>query len=280
MINLKLTVLVDNNTFIDRYFLAEPAVSYYIEDGNKTILFDVGYSNAYIRNAEKMGINLRKLDYVVLSHGHSDHTWGIEPLIRLYSEAKIEGLDFKIPAVVAHPEVFQTKLLDGEEIGSLLSEEKIAQHFKLGYSKEPIWLTDKLVFLGEIERLFNFEGKEPIGKIKQGEESKDDTILDDSALVYKTENGLVIIVACSHSGICNTIEYAKKVCQEERILDIIGGFHLLQPSENQIKNTVNYFKSLIPETIHACHCTDFQSKVAISEVANVKEVGVGLRLEY
>jgi 7,8-dihydropterin-6-yl-methyl-4-(beta-D-ribofuranosyl)aminobenzene 5'-phosphate synthase len=229
---------------------------------------------------KKLGINLRKLDYVVLSHGHNDHTWGIEPMIRLYSEAKLEGLEFRKPTIVAHPEVFQTKLLHGEEIGSLLSEEKIAQHFKRRYSKEPIWITDKLVFLGEIERFFNFEGQDPIGKVKAGEEIRDDYISDDSALVYKTKKGLVVIVACSHSGICNTIEFAKKVCQEERILDVIGGFHLLQPSEKQIKSTVTYFKSLTPSVIHACHCTDFQSKVAISEVANVKEVGVGLRLEY
>jgi 7,8-dihydropterin-6-yl-methyl-4-(beta-D-ribofuranosyl)aminobenzene 5'-phosphate synthase len=278
MINLKLKVLVDNSTFIDRYFLAEPAISFYIEDGEKKILFDVGYSNAYIRNAEKMGINLRKLDYVVLSHGHSDHTWGMESLIRLYSEANLEGLDFRKPTVIAHPDLFQPKLLNGEDIGSLLSGEKIAQHFKLTYSKEPNWLTDQLVFLSEIPRQFHFEGQDPIGRT--GMELKDDYLLDDSALVYKTEKGLVVIVACSHAGICNTIEYAKKVCQEERIVDIIGGFHLLQPSEKQIKHTVAYFKSLNPDVIHACHCTDFSSKVTISDVANVKEVGVGLQLEY
>jgi 7,8-dihydropterin-6-yl-methyl-4-(beta-D-ribofuranosyl)aminobenzene 5'-phosphate synthase len=277
---LKLTVLLDNNTFIDRYFLAEPAVSFYIEDGDKRILFDVGYSNAFISNAEKMGINLRKLDFVVFSHGHNDHTWGIEPLIRLYSEAKLEGLEFRKPTVIAHPEVFQTKLLNGEEIGSLISKEKVAQHFDLRFSKEPLWLTDRLVFLGEVERSFKFEGLDPIGKVKEGDEIIDDYVLDDSALVYKTENGLVVIVACSHSGICNTIEYAKKICKEERILDIIGGFHLLQPSKIRINSTVTYFKDLSPDVIHACHCTDFQSKVAISKVSNVKEVGVGLRLEY
>jgi 7,8-dihydropterin-6-yl-methyl-4-(beta-D-ribofuranosyl)aminobenzene 5'-phosphate synthase len=185
---LKITVLVDNTTFIDRYFVAEPAVSFYIEDSDKLLLFDVGYSDAYIRNAEKMGINLRKLDYVVLSHGHNDHTWGLEPLIRLYSEAKLENLDYRKPMVVAHPDVFQSKLLNGEEIGSMLSDEKVAHHFKPKYSKDPIWLTDKLLFLGEIERNFSFEGQDPIGEVvRNDEEPYDDYILDDSALVYKAE---------------------------------------------------------------------------------------------
>lgn len=57
---MKLTVLVDNNTYIDRYYLGEPALSFYIEDGGDKILFDTGYSDAFIRNAEKMGIDLER----------------------------------------------------------------------------------------------------------------------------------------------------------------------------------------------------------------------------
>ena len=60
-----------------------------------------------------------------------------------------------------------------------------------------------------------------------GEHYEDDILLDDSALAFRTGKGLVIITGCSHSGICNIIEHAKKVCGEERILDIIGGLHLM-----------------------------------------------------
>src|SRR4051812_44647951 len=100
--NMKLTVLVDNNTYIDRYFVGEPAVSYLIEDDGKKILFDLGYSDLFIRNAEKMRIDLRTLDYVALSHGHNDHTWGMDPFIRLVSEAKLEQLPYKLPTIIAH----------------------------------------------------------------------------------------------------------------------------------------------------------------------------------
>ena len=71
---MKLTVLEDNNTYIDMYYLGEPAVSYYIEDGNDRILFDVGYSDAFMINAKKMGIDLDKVNKLVISHGHDDHT--------------------------------------------------------------------------------------------------------------------------------------------------------------------------------------------------------------
>ncbi len=85
---MKLTVLVDNNTLIDRYYIGEPGVSYYIEDDNIKILFDAGYSDVFIQNAQKMNVNLLDIDCVVLSHGHIDHSWGLVPLVRMYTEAK------------------------------------------------------------------------------------------------------------------------------------------------------------------------------------------------
>ena len=75
---MRLKVLEDDNTFIDNYYLGEPAVSYYIEDGNNKILFDTGYSDAFIKNANKMDINLNKLNKLVISHGHNDHTGGLK----------------------------------------------------------------------------------------------------------------------------------------------------------------------------------------------------------
>jgi 7,8-dihydropterin-6-yl-methyl-4-(beta-D-ribofuranosyl)aminobenzene 5'-phosphate synthase len=278
---MKLTVLIDNNTLIDRYFLAEPGVSYLIEEEGKKILFDVGYSDAFITNAQKLSINLLDVDFVALSHGHLDHTWGLIPLVRLYTEGMIEGLKVKKPTLVTHPLTFLTRKMGNlPEIGSLLSEDKLSGYFHLELSREPVNLTERLMFLGEIERVHDFEAKNPIGKIFKNGVEKDDFLFDDSALVYKSPNGLIIITGCSHAGICNIVEYAKKVCGDERIVDVIGGFHLLDPSVEQLQGTIEYFKSLHPDSVHACHCTDLNSKIALSKVSDIKEVGVGLVLEY
>jgi 7,8-dihydropterin-6-yl-methyl-4-(beta-D-ribofuranosyl)aminobenzene 5'-phosphate synthase len=278
---MKLTVLVDNNTLIDRYFIGEPGVSYLIREGNKQILFDVGYSNAFIINAQKMKVDLLQTDFIVLSHGHVDHTWGLDPLIKLYTEAKFEAVPFKKPTLVAHPSVFLTKSIDGlNEIGCTISERKLQQHVELKLSKEPVWLTDKLVFLGEIERLIEFEKMKPVGKIHRTTGMEDDFVVDDTALAYKGDQGLVVITGCSHSGICNIIEYARKVGGEERVSEVIGGFHLMQPSQQQLKGTTEYFKKLGAKEVHACHCVDLESKIALAKVANLKEVGVGLSLNY
>ncbi len=277
---MKLQVLVDNNTLIDRYFIGEPGVSYYIEAEGKTVLFDTGYSDVFVKNAEKMGLDLLKSDYIVLSHGHIDHSWGLVPLIRLYSEALIEGVPFKTPSLLAHPKSLLNKSIGREVIGSLLTENQLARHFDMNLSSRPIWITDKLVYLGEIERSNDFEAQSPIGQYDEDGLKHDDYLMDDTALAYKSDQGLVIITGCSHAGICNIIEYAKKVCKDARIIDVIGGFHLLDPEEEILTRTASYFSENGVKKAHACHCTDLKSKIALAGAVEMGEVGVGLVLEY
>lgn len=280
---MRLIVLVDNNTVIDRYFTGEPALSFLVEDEKTKVLFDVGYSDAFLKNAAAMDISLLDVDYIVLSHGHLDHTWGLDPLLKRYTGAAIEKTPFKRPLLVTHPLTFKSKQKeDLGEIGSLISEEKLTRHLDMKFSKTPFWLTEKLVFLGEIERKNDFEARKSLGKviIDQSKGWEDDYITEDSALVYKTPQGLVVITGCSHSGICNIVEYAKKVCEDERIIDIIGGFHLLDPSKEVLAKTLDYMKKVNPHEVHACHCTDLPSKVALAGVVSLKEVGVGLKLDY
>ncbi len=278
---MKLTVLVDNNTLIDRYFLAEPGVSFYIEEGDMKILFDVGYSEIFLTNGEKMGVDFFNLDYLAISHSHLDHTWGLEPLVKRYSEEIMEGRRFKRPKLVAHPGVFDSRSFSGiEEIGMNIDKDRLFRYFDPNISSEPVWLTEKLVFLGEIPRNNDFESKVPIGKVLKNEKTVDDYNHDDTALCYKSDQGLVVITGCSHAGICNIIEYAKAVCQEDRVVDVIGGFHLQDPPKEQISGTMEYFKNLGAPLIHACHCTDLKSKIELSKVVELSEVGVGLTLEY
>ncbi|MCK5146741.1 MBL fold metallo-hydrolase [bacterium] len=276
---MKITVLVDNNTLIDRYFFAEPGLSLFIEDGDVRLLFDVGYSDIFLINARKMNINLLDLDYVALSHGHLDHTWGLDPLIRYYTEAAIENQVLRRPLIIGHPEIFVSVMKDRfGEFGSLISEEKLSKNFKLSLSCEPQKLSERLIYLGEIPRLNEFESNLTFGR-KQGS-TEPDTVPEDSALVYQSEKGLVIITGCSHAGICNIIDYAIKVCEDDRIFDIVGGLHLQNPSKKQLQGTVDFLKEYKPLHLHACHCTDLHSKIVLSQVVPVEEVGVGLTLSY
>jgi 7,8-dihydropterin-6-yl-methyl-4-(beta-D-ribofuranosyl)aminobenzene 5'-phosphate synthase len=279
MVNMKLSVLVDNNTIIDRYFFAEPALSFLIQDQETTVLFDTGYSGIFIQNAYKMGLDLSFLNYLVISHGHFDHTWGLDALVKYFTELRIEKRPFNKPQLVGHPQTFTSiECPDLDELGSLLSAQKLSKHFELQLSEQPQNLSERLTFLGQIPRINDFESL-PTNARKEGAQ-ENDILIDDSALVYKSSAGLVIITGCSHAGICNIIEYAKQVCKVDRVAHIIGGLHLLNPPEKQMQGTLAYLEKLRPDTVRACHCTDLNAKIALSKVCNLVEVGVGQCITY
>lgn len=277
---MKLSVLVDNNTLIDKNYFGEPGLSFYIEDGNNKILFDTGYSDIFLRNAFKMNIDIKSINYVILSHGHLDHTWGLSSLL---GTVNYFGTTKKEIILLAHPAALLPKEDDGEQIGLAISPVVLKRSFHVETTKVPYWISDRLVFLGEIERVNKFENRKPLGVTNVNENNDsmvDDYLLDDSALAYKTDKGLVIITGCSHSGICNIINYAIKICGDNRIIDIIGGFHLLNPSDEVLQNTLAFINNIKPSQLHACHCTDLKSKIALSKVADLVEVGVGCEFQY
>ena len=218
---MKLTVLCDNNTYIDKYYLGEPALSFYIEDGDEKILFDTGYSHVFLDNAEKMGIDLGLVDAVVLSHGHNDHTRGLKYI-----------LPMKNTALVAHPDCFNKKYeSDGTYIGADYTLEEIKNLADYIDGTQPRQLTENLWYLGQIERVTDFENKNPVGYELINGEKCPDFLIDDTALAYKGKDGIFVITGCSHSGICNIIEQAKRVCGDEKITGVIGGFHLFENNE-------------------------------------------------
>jgi 7,8-dihydropterin-6-yl-methyl-4-(beta-D-ribofuranosyl)aminobenzene 5'-phosphate synthase len=275
---MRLRILVDNSTLIDRYFLAEPAFSALLETGSGKVLFDLGYSSASLENARRMGEEILGVRYIVLSHGHLDHTWGLVPYIMAMTEARIVKRQCTRPTLVAHPDVFMTKKTgDLPETGTLLSEEKCGEHFDLRLSREPVWLFPDLVFLGEIPRRFAFEdATSSERRVKRSPEGVvPDPLLDDSALAYAGEEGIVIITGCSHSGICNIVAHAREVCGKDRVLDIIGGFHLAGAPAPRLEKTVSTLAGMGVVRIHPCHCTGFAARCRFSNAFQVEDIGSG-----
>jgi 7,8-dihydropterin-6-yl-methyl-4-(beta-D-ribofuranosyl)aminobenzene 5'-phosphate synthase len=275
-----LTVLVDNNALIDRYYLAEPGASYFLECDGQRFLFDTGFSGIFMDNAARMGIDLSNLNGVILSHGHNDHTWGLETLLKHYVLSGRPKPVSARPILYAHPDAFLPKEAHGQDIGIMVSEDRLRRTFRLHTGRQPVWLTSNLVFLGEIRRSNSFEGQRPLGKTLRKGQWEDDYLLDDSALAYRSRDGLVIITGCSHSGICNIVAYAQQVCHEKRLAAVVGGFHLLKPDASLLEQTVQYLAGCAPKVMYPCHCTGFQAKLALAQVLPVREMGVGKTIEF
>ena len=268
---MKLRVLVENNTYIDRYYWGEPAFSCLLEDGDTRVLFDVGYSDALLRNAAAMGLDLGEVSIVAISHGHDDHTRGLAYLR--------EVADLSRVTVTAHPDAFLRKTLDGKDIGAPFREAQLRRFTNLRLSRVPVQLTSNAVFLGEIPETFDFERRTPIGTIHpEREAERADLLLDDTAIACRCRDGLFLLTGCSHSGICNVAEHAKRVCGESRVCGILGGFHLFRVDE-RLRRTIDYFTENDIRILYPCHCVSFEAKAAIHAAIPIREVGVGLLLD-
>jgi 7,8-dihydropterin-6-yl-methyl-4-(beta-D-ribofuranosyl)aminobenzene 5'-phosphate synthase len=278
---IRMSILLDNNTLIDQYYIGEPGFSVFLEADGKKILFDTGYSDAYLKNAHKLGIDPLEAETIVLSHGHLDHTWGLMPLMRAMTEREFHrAADESVlekPILLGHPACFMeksSKVL--RQLGNVFSLESLQALFDVRMMKTPVQLSEHVLYLGEIPRETPFEPAYAIGNTADGP----DYLKDDTALAITTVAGLVILTGCSHAGICNIVKYAQELTGESRICDIVGGFHLLNPSDERLNGTVEFLKKVNPTVLHACHCTDLRSKITMGNRLPLHEVGSGLVLEY
>jgi len=263
---MKLTVLADNNTYIDRYFLGEPAASYYIEEGGKRFLFDTGYSGVFMDNAKALGITLMRLDGVIISHSHNDHTRG---LFRFFGGDR--------PRLYAHPAALHDVVSAGLSVGCPYGRDQLAREFELCLSKQPVELAPRLTFLGEIPRALKFEPRADIGR--DADTGEPDRVVEDTALCYEGKEGLYIITGCSHAGICSILEYAKKLTGVSKIAGVIGGFHLLDMDE-RAESSIGYLANERIGELYPCHCTGFCVRARLNALSPVREVGVGLTVEW
>jgi len=150
----------------------------------------------------------------------------------------------------------------------------------MALSSEPQWLSEKIVTLGEIERVFDFEASKPMGNRMAAGGVVKDELPDDTAIAYVGDEGLVVITGCAHSGVCNTVEQARRVTGVENVLSVVGGFHLRNAKPERLDPTTDYLAALNLESLYACHCTDLAAKIGLARKCPVREVGSGLKISF
>ena len=263
---MELSVLVDNNKSAENCLISEHGLSFYIEDGDIKLLFDCGSSDAFIKNAYNMQIDLANVTDIILSHGHIDHIGGFLRLQALYQKFKLSGIEFNEKKLIAHPNVFKPEdgeIYHGENF--TLTQEEIQKFFNLVLTQTPKFLSSKLIYLGEIPIVY--------------EQPKQDYI-DETALAYKSNDGLVILSGCSHSGVRNILEHAKYVTGENKINTIIGGLYLINRSEDEINELGQYLQGEGIKNIITCHCTDVEAKTILSRYVQIEDVCTGKKYTW
>jgi 7,8-dihydropterin-6-yl-methyl-4-(beta-D-ribofuranosyl)aminobenzene 5'-phosphate synthase len=240
-------------------FIGEWGLSMLVEVDGMKILVDSGWGFSAAYNAQLLGIDLDGIDIVVLSHGHRDHTGGLPDILK----RRKKPVD-----VIAHPDIFTckyTRFETGDEYSGIPYAreylESLGARFKL--SKDPVRIASRVTTTGEIPVTNDFEIPEQNLLVKDDRGVRIDPLNDDQSLIIDSEEGLIIITGCAHSGIINTIRHARKITGRDSVYAIIGGTHLFRAPAERIALTIDALKENGPRKLGVSHCTGFQASAAL-----------------
>jgi len=249
--------------------VAEHGLSFLVSvtsgESRRSLLFDTGSSvGVLVHNLDALGVDPREIETVVLSHGHFDHTMGLNGLVE-----RLQPL----PPLLVHPDVWLKRrvAIPGREPWELptTSQEKVrAAGFEVLENRQPSSLLDgSLLVTGEIERTTEFERGLPVQQaLRDGEWQPDPFIHDDQALVADVRGkGLVVITGCCHAGLINTVLHARKLTGIDRVFAVVGGFHLGTAAfEPAIPPTVAALAEFEPQVVAPTHCTGWRAIHALA----------------
>jgi 7,8-dihydropterin-6-yl-methyl-4-(beta-D-ribofuranosyl)aminobenzene 5'-phosphate synthase len=231
-----------------------------------SVLFDTGCSpEGVVANAARMGLDLREIECIIISHGHYDHFGGLLATLKVVEK---EGLP-----IIVHEDMFKPRGVansDGtvRRLPLFPSDDQVrpARYVK---TKRPGPVADDMILVtGEIPRKTDFETGFLLHRmLVAGKWQPDPLIRDDRAIVvHVRRKGLVIVSGCAHAGIINTILCAQQITEVEEVHAIVGGFHLAgKDGESRVSLTVDRLKQFNPQLIAPSHCTGWRASCAIAQ---------------
>lgn len=270
MTMLQITALMDDTLTGRKDLMAEHGLSLHICRNGRQLLFDCGSSGAALDNAQKLGIDLRKLDGVVLSHAHYDHAAGFRFLVQKYPE---------VQRLYTGPGFFEPKYARNENCYANLSagfdRRFLEEH---GISHQPV--TDLQEIFPGVYAISGFPRLETMETIPERFVRRTeagfaaDDFHDELCLALETGEGVVLLVGCAHPGIVNMVRHVHRRLGKP-VRAVFGGTHLAEADDRRVQLTVDALQRMGVTLWGLSHCSGERAACAIRQREGIQSCRLG-----
>jgi 7,8-dihydropterin-6-yl-methyl-4-(beta-D-ribofuranosyl)aminobenzene 5'-phosphate synthase len=273
---IRITVLVENSVH-RQGLVAEHGLSFQIQAGERSLLFDTGQTDLAVINAETLRLPLDRVEAMVLSHGHYDHTGGVPAMLEVVPEARI----------YLHPAAFENKFSQSSgQSRPIGMSDCVAQAIRQradGFIQTTgrTEIVDGVFATGEIPRVTAYEDTGGAFFL-DAEGTRPDPLTDDQALVIDLGRSVVLLLGCAHSGVVNTLDHVQLLTGGKPVRAVIGGLHLGSASEERIQKTITRLRAANLECLAPVHCTGWPATAKLWQAfpETCRPVGVGTLFEF
>ncbi len=256
---LSITVLVENlpeNPFLS----GEHGLAFWVDLGDRRLLFDTGQTGLVVENGRRLGIDPRAADVILLSHGHYDHGGGLSAILMNAGRK---------PRIFLHPEALNPKFHWGESgsrnigIPRPCLEALRGPDVDIAVGSTPVEVFPNVIFSGEIPRTHPEEATDE-GFRLDSDGKRFDPLLDDQALFVRTQEGTVVLLGCAHAGLINTLDRISALTSSRKFLAVMGGMHLRSASDGRIAWTISELRRFDIGELRPAHCTGDRAVSALN----------------
>lgn len=260
---MEIKVLMENMTYAQN-LKAQHGLSLIIKEYNTNILFDTAQNQDFICNALILEENLKEIDYVVLSHGHYDHTGGLESFLKINKKAKI------IMSRHCVEDKFSTSTGEIRSIGFPLRDRYREFENEFIFVDDYYKISENIEIYSNIEMKNQFEDGEKRLFIKREDEFVQDKFDDEIYLVIKKEEKINLLTGCAHRGIINILNGIAEKTGYKRFGAVIGGIHTKGKGEERAAITAEEMLKIGADKYYLNHCTGVEEYAVIKGILKEK----------
>lgn len=253
---IRIKVLIENKTYKTEY-LGEHGLSLYIETDDKKILYDTGMSGAFVENAKIMGVNLKEVDFAVISHGHHDHAGGVPAFCMANEHAPV----YIHKGVFIKPYPMENGKLSDNHCGIRWIDMRERLENRLILTDKTTWISEDIAISGTIPKEPGFESTAQFYV-----RNEDGVLVPDEmeheqflAVRVKDAGGIFVFSGCSHTGVETCVKYAHELFPGERIMALVAGMHLYGADTKLINSALDEILKLDVKMYVPLHCTGMEA---------------------